>query len=57
MQKAMKKCSGILIQMEGFTDPHVLVLGESGFGKPYTIACLLAELAQRRLLSVVLDYG
>ena len=41
----------------GAPNPHVLVLGESGFGKTYTIACLLAELAQRRLLSVVLDYG
>ena len=26
-------------------------------GKPNTIACLLAELAQQHLLSVVLDYG
>jgi hypothetical protein len=41
----------------GAPNPHVLVLGESGFGKTYTIACLLAELAQQRLLSVVLDYG
>jgi DNA phosphorothioation-dependent restriction protein DptH len=41
----------------GAANPHVLVLGESGFGKTYTIACLLAELAQQRLLSVVLDYG
>jgi len=29
----------------GSPNPHVLVLGESGFGKTYTIACLLAELA------------
>jgi hypothetical protein len=41
----------------GSPNPHVLVLGESGFGKTYTIACLLAELAQQYLLSVVLDYG
>ena len=41
----------------GSANPHVLVLGESGFGKTYTIACLLAELAQQHLLSVVLDYG
>ncbi|HEV8716421.1 MAG TPA: DUF87 domain-containing protein [Candidatus Binatia bacterium] len=41
----------------GSPNPHVLVLGESGFGKTYTIACLLAELAQQQLLSVVLDYG
>lgn len=41
----------------GSPNPHVLVLGESGFGKTYTIACLLAELAQQHLLPVVLDYG
>ena len=34
----------------GAANPHVLVLGESGFGKTYTISCLLAELAQQRLL-------
>jgi DNA phosphorothioation-dependent restriction protein DptH len=35
----------------------VLVLGESGFGKTYTIACLLAELAQQKIVSIVFDYG
>src|SRR5438552_12637958 len=41
----------------GAANPHVLVRGESGFGKTYTIACLLAELAQQHILSVVFDYG
>jgi hypothetical protein len=41
----------------GSANPHVLVLGESGFGKTYTICCLLAELARQRALSVVFDYG
>ncbi|MCI0642825.1 MAG: DUF87 domain-containing protein [Gemmataceae bacterium] len=41
----------------GAANPHVLVLGESGFGKTYTICCLLAELAQQRVTSVVFDYG
>jgi DNA phosphorothioation-dependent restriction protein DptH len=41
----------------GAANPHVLVLGESGFGKTYTIACLLAELAQQRVMSFVFDYG
>jgi len=41
----------------GSVNPHVLVLGESGFGKTYTIACLLAELARQKIISVVFDYG
>jgi DNA phosphorothioation-dependent restriction protein DptH len=41
----------------GSANPHVLVLGESGYGKTYTIACLLAELAQQEILSIVFDYG
>ena len=31
----------------GSANPHVLILGESGFGKTYTIASLSAELAQQ----------
>jgi hypothetical protein len=41
----------------GAANPHVLVLGESGYGKTYSIACLLAELAQEGVVSVVFDYG
>ena len=41
----------------GAANPHVLVLGESGFGKTYTISALLAELAQQHVVSIVLDYG
>ncbi len=41
----------------GAANPHVLVLGESGFGKTYTVACLLAELARDEVVSVVFDYG
>lgn len=41
----------------GSPNPHVLVLGESGFGKTYTIACLLAELARQDIVSIVFDYG
>lgn len=41
----------------GSANPHVLILGESGFGKTYTIASLSAELAQENLVSVVFDYG
>ncbi len=41
----------------GSANPHVLILGESGFGKTYTIASLSAELAQQNIVSVVFDYG
>jgi DNA phosphorothioation-dependent restriction protein DptH len=41
----------------GAANPHVLVLGESGFGKTYMISCLLAELAQENITSVIFDYG
>jgi DNA helicase HerA-like ATPase len=41
----------------GAANPHMLVLGESGFGKTYTIACLLAELARKEVVSIVFDYG
>jgi ATP-dependent DNA helicase RecG len=41
----------------GATNPHVLILGESGTGKTYAIAWLTAELAQQGVVSVVFDYG
>src|SRR5262245_6608756 len=31
----------------GAANPHMLILGESGFGKTYAICCLLTELAQK----------
>lgn len=41
----------------GSANPHVLILGESGFGKTYTIASLSAELAQENIVSIIFDYG
>ena len=41
----------------GAANPHVLILGESGFGKTYTVASLSAELAQENIISIVFDYG
>jgi Helicase HerA, central domain len=38
-------------------NPHVLIVGESGFGKTYTTSCLIAELAARSIPSIVFDYG
>jgi hypothetical protein len=41
----------------GLANPHVLILGESGFGKTYATACLLGELAQIGIPSIVFDYA
>src|SRR3989442_10622269 len=41
----------------GAVNPHMLILGESGFGKTYAICCLLTELAQSKIPSIVFDYG
>ena len=41
----------------GAVNPHMLILGESGFGKTYAICCLLAEFAQNQIPSIVFDYG
>jgi DNA phosphorothioation-dependent restriction protein DptH len=42
---------------EGSANPHVLILGESGYGKTYATSCLLSELAESGTPSVVFDYG
>jgi hypothetical protein len=41
----------------GTPNPHVLILGESGTGKTYSVSCLTAELAQEGVVSIVFDYG
>lgn len=41
----------------GSANPHLMIIGESGFGKTYTMQCLVAELAQRCIPSIVIDYG
>lgn len=35
---------------------HLLIFGASGSGKTYGIQCLLAEMAQQRLRSLIVDY-
>src|SRR5215475_4083949 len=40
----------------GAANPHMLILGESGFGKTYALCCLLAELAHSKIPSIVFDY-
>lgn len=44
-------------QASGAPNPHVLILGESGTGKTYSISCLTAELAQEGITSIIFDYG
>lgn len=59
----------ILIGTRGNNDPvywhfghpqlpnrHLLIFGASGSGKTYGIQCLLAEMAQQRLRSLIVDY-
>ncbi|MEY2508821.1 MAG: hypothetical protein QOH01_3150 [Verrucomicrobiota bacterium] len=41
----------------GSANPHVLIFGESGFGKTYATQCLIAELATKDVPSIVFDYG
>lgn len=41
----------------GTANPHVLVLGESGYGKTYTIASVAAELARKGIVCIVFDYA
>ena len=41
----------------GSPNPHVLIIGESGFGKTYATPCLVAELAQSNVPSIIFDYG
>ncbi len=38
-------------------NPHLMIIGESGSGKTYATQCLIAELAQAGVPSVVFDYG
>ena len=57
MPKLERRFHGAPTPSSGSANPHVLILGESGFGKTYTIASLSAELAQGNVVSVVFDYG
>jgi DNA phosphorothioation-dependent restriction protein DptH len=41
----------------GTANPHMLIIGGSGYGKTYTISCLIAELALQGIPSVIFDYA
>src|SRR5260370_16561661 len=36
---------------------HVMIMGERGSGKTYSTQCLIAELAQKNIPSIVFDYS
>lgn len=38
-------------------NPHLLIVGESGFGKTYTIQGILSEFAKCGLAAIIFDYG
>jgi DNA phosphorothioation-dependent restriction protein DptH len=38
-------------------NPHLMIMGESGFGKTYATQCLIAELARTGVPSVIFDFG
>jgi len=38
-------------------NPHLMIMGESGSGKTYAAQCLVAELSQAGIPSVLFDYG
>ena len=38
-------------------NPHMMIMGESGSGKTYSVQCLTAELAQQDIPSIIFDYG
>ncbi|MBZ5586836.1 MAG: DUF87 domain-containing protein [Acidobacteriia bacterium] len=38
-------------------NPHLMIIGESGSGKTYATQCLVAELAQAGMPSLIFDYG
>jgi DNA phosphorothioation-dependent restriction protein DptH len=42
---------------QGTANPHVLIVGDSGQGKTYAVSCLVAELAQLGIPSIIFDYG
>jgi len=38
-------------------NPHLMIMGESGSGKTYAAQCLVAELSQMGIPSILFDYG
>lgn len=41
----------------GSVNPHILLVGETGFGKTYATQCICAELQKKAISSIIFDYG
>lgn len=41
----------------GSANPHVLIVGETGFGKTYAAQCIIAELKKKDMVTIIFDYG
>lgn len=41
----------------GSVNPHVLIVGETGFGKTYAAQCITAALCKKGLTTIIFDYG
>jgi len=41
----------------GSVNPHVLIVGETGYGKTYAAQCITAELNKKGLTTIIFDYG
>jgi DNA phosphorothioation-dependent restriction protein DptH len=41
----------------GTANPHLMIVGESGYGKTYAIQCLLVEIVSAGKSAVIFDYG
>lgn len=41
----------------GSVNPHMLIVGETGFGKTYATQCIITELKKKDISTVIFDYG
>ena len=48
---------GLQLTRRLYRTPDLMIMGESGSGKTYSAQCLIAELAQKNIPSVIFDYG
>jgi len=44
-------------ELSNAPNPHVLIVGESGFGKTYAIQCILSEVARQHIGAVIFDFA
>lgn len=42
---------------DGSVNPHILIVGETGFGKTYATQCIVTELKKKGMATIIFDYG